>query len=90
MARIEAKLSALGLTLPPLPQLPPGVVLPFQFVRVLGNRVLISGHGPQNRMALLRNPSANLGAMFRSNRAIPPPAWSRSPSSPASNVRWAT
>jgi enamine deaminase RidA (YjgF/YER057c/UK114 family) len=61
MARIEAKLSALGLTLPPLPQLPPGVVLPFQFVRVLGNRVLISGHGPQNPDGSFAQPLGKLG-----------------------------
>lgn len=48
MSRIADQLQSLGLTLPPAPRPPPGVVLPFQFVRVLGRRVLISGHGPQN------------------------------------------
>ncbi|KFZ36574.1 endoribonuclease L-PSP [Shewanella mangrovi] len=49
MDAIEQKLSELGLVLPP-PLVPPdGVVLPFSMVRVLGNRALISGHGPQNR-----------------------------------------
>ena len=47
MARIEARLKALGLVLPPPAEAPPGVVFPFQFVRVLGSRALIAGHGPQ-------------------------------------------
>ena len=47
MATLEARLAALGLVLPPPPQAPPGVALPFQFVRILGDRALISGHGPQ-------------------------------------------
>lgn len=47
MSRIEDKIRALGLDLPP-PAIPPaGVVLPFQSVRVVGSRALISGHGPQ-------------------------------------------
>jgi hypothetical protein len=36
----------LNLVLPPPPALPPGVSVPFEWVRVRGNRVLISGHGP--------------------------------------------
>ncbi|MEO6798365.1 MAG: RidA family protein [Rhodanobacter sp.] len=61
MAKIEARLLALGLTLPPPPQPPPGVVLPFRFVRILGNRVLISGHGPQNPDGSLAEPLGKLG-----------------------------
>lgn len=48
MARIEKRLQALGLVLPPPLQPPSGMVFPFQFVRVVGRRALISGHGPQN------------------------------------------
>jgi len=61
MAKIEAKLLALGLTLPPAPQPPPGIVLPFRFVRILGNRVLISGHGPQNPDGSFAEPLGKLG-----------------------------
>ncbi|MDM0068212.1 RidA family protein [Variovorax sp. J31P207] len=46
MARIEQKLQTLGLSLPPPAKLPPGVVLPFPWVRLVGRRALISGHGP--------------------------------------------
>lgn len=48
MSRIEDKLRTLGLILPPPTQPPPGIVLPFRFVHVVGRRALISGHGPQN------------------------------------------
>ena len=61
MAKIEEKLLALGLTLPPPPQPPPGIVLPFRFVRILGNRVLISGHGPQNPDGSFAEPLGKLG-----------------------------
>src|SRR5260221_5536622 len=45
---IEQKLEALGLTLPPALNPPPGMNLPFAFVRVNGNRAYVAGHGPQN------------------------------------------
>jgi enamine deaminase RidA (YjgF/YER057c/UK114 family) len=45
---VEARLEALGLALPPPIQAPPGISLPFAFVRVQGNRAYIAGHGPQN------------------------------------------
>lgn len=48
MSRIEDRLRALGLALPPPLTPPPGVVLPFRFVHVRGRRALISGHGPQH------------------------------------------
>ncbi|MCL1074730.1 RidA family protein [Shewanella dokdonensis] len=47
MDSIEQRLKELGLCLPPAIQAPAGIVLPFVMVRVLGNRALISGHGPQ-------------------------------------------
>lgn len=48
MSEVQRRLDALGLVLPPALQPPPGVQLPFQPVRVLGDRAVISGHGPQN------------------------------------------
>ena len=61
MARIEDRLSALGLVLPPPPKGPPGVVLPFQFVRIVGERAIISGHGPQNADGSWATPLGKLG-----------------------------
>lgn len=46
MTRIEAKLAAMGLTLPPQLVPPGGAALPFRFVHLRGHRALISGHGP--------------------------------------------
>jgi hypothetical protein len=61
MSRIETKLRALGLTLPPPTQPPPGVILPFQFVHIVGSRALISGHGPQNSDGSFALPLGKLG-----------------------------
>jgi enamine deaminase RidA (YjgF/YER057c/UK114 family) len=61
MGSIENRLAALGLTLPPPTQPPPGVVLPFQFVRVVGNRAFISGHGPQAPDGSFAKPLGKVG-----------------------------
>jgi len=61
MAEIEAKLAALGLTLPPAPTPPRGLVLPFRFVRVLGQRAWVSGHGPQNPDGTFAQPLGKVG-----------------------------
>ncbi len=61
MAKIETKLRALGLILPPPPKAPPGVTLPFQFVRIVGHRAMISGHGPQNPDGSFAQPLGKLG-----------------------------
>ena len=44
----EARLSELELVLPPEPKSPPGVPIPFEWVRVVGLRCLVSGHGALN------------------------------------------
>jgi enamine deaminase RidA (YjgF/YER057c/UK114 family) len=61
MARIEARLAALGLVLPPAFAPPPGVVLPFVNVRLIGNRGIISGHGPQSPEGPLAQPLGKVG-----------------------------
>ena len=60
--QIEAKLEALGLTLPE--QFTPlaGTQLPFSWVRVRGNRVYISGHAPQNPDGSLAQSLGKVGA----------------------------
>lgn len=61
MPTIEQRLTALGLTLPAPMKIPAGVVFPFQFVRVVGNRALISGHGPQNSDGSIAEPLGKVG-----------------------------
>ena len=61
MGSVEARLASLGLVLPPPLQPPTGVLLPFQFVRCVGNRALISGHGPQNTDGSIAAPLGKLG-----------------------------
>jgi len=41
----EERLAELGLVLPPEPQVPPSVRIPFEWARVVGDRVVLSGHG---------------------------------------------
>lgn len=61
MGRVEERLSALGLVLPPPLTPPPGVVLPFQFVRLAGDRAFISGHGPQSPDGTVAAPLGKVG-----------------------------
>ena len=61
MPIIAAKLAELGLVLPKRVQPPPGVVLPFRLVRVLGARATISGHGPLNIDGTLAPPFGKVG-----------------------------
>jgi enamine deaminase RidA (YjgF/YER057c/UK114 family) len=62
MSRVEAKLKEFGLTLPPTMQAPGGIVLPFPWVNVRGDRATISGHGPQNTDGSLAGPFGKVGA----------------------------
>jgi len=60
--RIEAKLRSLGLTLPEPFKVPPGMNLPFAWVRVRGNRAYVSGHVPLNPDGSLAEPLGRVGA----------------------------
>jgi enamine deaminase RidA (YjgF/YER057c/UK114 family) len=61
MSIIEEKLRAMGLTLPAPMQTPPGIVLPFPWVRIRGNRAYVSGHAPQNADGSLAAPLGKVG-----------------------------
>ncbi len=61
MADIAGKISAMDLVLPPEPMMPAGVVLPFPPVLVRGNRVFVSGHGPQDSDGTLAGPFGQIG-----------------------------
>ena len=58
---IDERLRALGLTLPPPLRLPAGATLPFPWVRVIGRRALISGHGPTEADGSLAMPLGKVG-----------------------------
>ena len=58
---IERKLADMGLELPPPVKAPPGVVLPFSFVRLHNGIVYISGHGPQKADGALSGPFGKVG-----------------------------
>lgn len=61
MPRIEERLARLGLVLPAPIKVPQGVALPFQFVRIVGSRAFISGHGPQNADGSIAEPLGKVG-----------------------------
>jgi len=61
MPQIEERMRTLGLALPPPASPPPGIVLPFRFVRVVGRRAWISGHGPQSPNGWFTEPLGKLG-----------------------------
>ena len=61
MPRVESRLTDLGLVLPAPIKVPPGIVLPFQFVRITGSRAFLSGHGPQNPDGSIAEPLGKVG-----------------------------
>jgi enamine deaminase RidA (YjgF/YER057c/UK114 family) len=58
---IRARLAERGLVLPAPTRPPPGVVLPFAWVRIAGDRAFVSGHGPVNPDGSLAAPLGKLG-----------------------------
>ena len=61
MSKIAARLDELGLVLPEPLKLPPGAKLPFPWVHVRGERVFVSGHGPQETDGSLSQPLGKVG-----------------------------
>ncbi|MCY3799770.1 MAG: RidA family protein [Chloroflexi bacterium] len=59
--QIERKLADMGLQLPPPIKAPPGVVLPFSFVRLHQGIAYISGHGPQDADGSVAGPFGKAG-----------------------------
>jgi enamine deaminase RidA (YjgF/YER057c/UK114 family) len=60
--RIEERLAERGLVLPPPVRVPSGVRLPFAPVRVVGERALVSGHGPQAEDGSPAGPFGKVGS----------------------------
>ena len=61
MSPIDRRLAELHLTLPAPLKMPPGVVLPFPWVRVVGTRAVFSGHGPTHADGSLAGPLGKVG-----------------------------
>jgi len=61
MSSIEDRLRAMGLAIPEPLKMPPGVVLPFPWVRIVGTRAIASGHGPTNADGSLAEPRGKVG-----------------------------
>jgi enamine deaminase RidA (YjgF/YER057c/UK114 family) len=70
MSLVEDRLRALGLVLPEPLRMPPGVTLPFPWVRVIDTRVLISGHGPTNPDGSLAQPLGKVGSEVSQEQAF--------------------
>ena len=62
MAKIEARIAALGLVLPQPLRSPPALKLPFEWVRIRGARALVSGHVPVEADGQLASPLGKVGA----------------------------
>ena len=60
--KVEQKLEELGLELPEPAKVPTGLVLPFAWVRVRGNRAYVSGHVPLNPDGSVAEPLGKVGA----------------------------
>jgi len=58
----DSRLAELGFRLPEPLSLPPGVNLPFPWVRVVGTRAVFSGHGPTDQDGRLAGPFGKVGA----------------------------
>ena len=69
MSAIETRLAELGLVLPPPTVPPPGVVLPFPWVRVWKDRAFVSGHGPVAADGALARPLGKVGAEVTPDQA---------------------
>jgi enamine deaminase RidA (YjgF/YER057c/UK114 family) len=60
--QVETRLEELGLVLPQQLEAPPGLHLPFSWVRVRGDRAYVSGHAATNPDGSLAGPFGQVGA----------------------------
>ena len=60
--RIEQRISNLGLILPEPLKIPPGMNVLLAMIKVLGKRVLVAGHGPQEADGSIALPLGQVGA----------------------------
>ena len=65
----EKKIIELGLKLPDPIKLPPNLELPFSFINLRGNRVLISGHPRQDKDGSINGPYGQVGTNLTTDEA---------------------
>lgn len=70
MGQVDERLLKLGLVLPQPLQVPPGVVLPFPWVLVRGDRAFVSGHGPVEPDGSLARPLGKVGTEVSVEEAV--------------------
>ena len=70
MGQVDERLLKLGLVLPQPLQVPPGVVLPFPWVLVRGDRAFVSGHGPVEADGSLARPLGKVGTEVSVEEAV--------------------
>ena len=65
----EARIKELGLVLPEPLQIPPGLNVPLAMIKVLGKRVIVSGHGGQEADGAISQPLGKVGAEVSAEQA---------------------
>ncbi len=65
----EKKIIELGLKLPDPIKIPPNLELPFSFINLRGNRVLISGHPRQDKDGSINGPYGQVGTNLTTDEA---------------------
>ena len=60
--KVDARIDELGLVLPAPLQIPPGLDVPLVMVKIVGTRVIVSGHGPQEEDGSIAQPLGQVGS----------------------------
>lgn len=67
--RIAERLASAGIVLPKPLQIPAGARLPFELVRLVGTRAVVSGHGPLDAEGRVTGPFGKVGAEVTEEQA---------------------
>lgn len=67
---VEKRIDQLGLVLPAALKIPPGVDVPLAMVRIVENRIIVSGHGPQNDDGSIAQPLGQVGSELNLEQGI--------------------
>ncbi|MEJ2129755.1 MAG: RidA family protein [Woeseiaceae bacterium] len=69
-SRIETRLAELGLVLPGPLQVPAGTRVPLAMAKVVGRRLIVSGHGPQEADGSIAQPRGRVGEDVTPEQAV--------------------